>query len=134
MAAQEGHAYALDILCAAGCDVNKAREDGWTALMTATYWNNLESVRVLLRHGADTSLATTSRLGEVEAGSTAISFARQDHAEMLQLLSAEPYDSRALLAEVESQRSVIESQRAELERLSAVGCRSLGRNGRHRGP
>jgi ankyrin repeat protein len=54
-------AYAADnrpemaeVLLAAGADVNARRKsDGWTPLFTAVHHNAVDTVRVLLRHGAD---------------------------------------------------------------------------------
>jgi ankyrin repeat protein len=57
-AAKRGGGAALQALVAKGADVRAAAEDGTTALHWATYWDDLDSVKLLLKSGADPSAAT----------------------------------------------------------------------------
>jgi ankyrin repeat protein len=48
----------LDLLCAAGADVNASGLNDWTPLHMAAARNEVEAVKVLLRHGADVQART----------------------------------------------------------------------------
>ena len=76
-AAEMGYTVVVEALAAAGCDVNQADEVGMTPLMVSVCFNNRDIAVALLKHGADTALATSKAFGGVTAGSTALSVARQ---------------------------------------------------------
>jgi ankyrin repeat protein len=53
-AAGQGHIELLNILLqSASCDINAATQEGLTALHYAARWKKLDSIVILLRHGAD---------------------------------------------------------------------------------
>jgi ankyrin repeat protein len=67
-----------------GADVNATANDGATALMLAASSGEIESVRALLRSGADLSGRYAQN------GKTALMLAKENnHAEILELLSRE---------------------------------------------
>ncbi len=53
VAAERGHADALELLLESGADADIRSKDGWTPLMTAAFYNQVEAVRILLKYGAD---------------------------------------------------------------------------------
>jgi ankyrin repeat protein len=60
LACANGHAEATDILAEeAGVDLDARDEDNFTPLYEACLWGNFMSVKVLVAHGADTSLGTS---------------------------------------------------------------------------
>jgi uncharacterized protein len=65
----------------AGCDVNAQDEEGRTALIQATIYNNVEVVQILIEHGANVN--TRDFFG----GNAALHFAAKNYSlELLQLL------------------------------------------------
>jgi ankyrin repeat protein len=48
----------IELLCRAGADVNAYGINGWTPLHMAAAWNNVEAIKILLRHGADLQART----------------------------------------------------------------------------
>jgi uncharacterized protein len=68
-------------LLEAGCDVNAQDEEGRTALIQATIYNNVEAVQILIEHGANVN--TRDFFG----GNAALHFAAKNYSiELLQLL------------------------------------------------
>ena len=53
VAAVEGHADVVELLCSRGANVNARNIHGATALIYATYYDRENSVRALLKCGAD---------------------------------------------------------------------------------
>jgi len=87
-AAAIGHTTVVEALAAAGCDVNLATNIGDRPLMAAVDYDNYDIAVALLKHGADAALATTEADGDVAAGSTALTVARQfGRSAMVELLT-----------------------------------------------
>jgi ankyrin repeat protein len=71
----------LTELLAAGCDVNAQDEEGRTALIQATLYNNFEVVQILIEHGANVNTR------DFFNGYAALHFAARNYSlELLQLL------------------------------------------------
>jgi len=80
MAANNGHAQTLRYLIRLGVRVNQRDKYGWTPLMTAAWYGNVEAAKVLLSAGADPSLATRE-------GKTSLQMARErGHLRLLSML------------------------------------------------
>jgi uncharacterized protein len=71
----------LTELLEAGCDVNAQDEEGRTALIQATIYNNVEVVQILMEHGANVNTR------DFFSGNAALHFAAKNYSlELLQLL------------------------------------------------
>jgi len=55
-AAQKGHLYTIERYLAEGKNINICEWEGWTPLMAAVTFGQVESVRLLLANGADSSV------------------------------------------------------------------------------
>ena len=80
-AAAEGATAVIELLLATGVDVN-ALSDGMTALGTAIYWGHASSVEVLLKAGADPTLAGKGKEPPL------VLAARRGRADIVQMLLA----------------------------------------------
>ena len=71
-AALNGHAGAVSALVRLGADLDATDSNGWTALMTAAQYGEVECARALLAGGADRTLRAT---GGPSEGKTALEIA-----------------------------------------------------------
>ena len=72
-AAEKGHATCVELL--AEREGGMRDKDGWTALMFAAYWNNLECVKLLAEREKD--MKTTRRWFEFPPGTAALGVAEK---------------------------------------------------------
>jgi hypothetical protein len=72
IAAQNAASDCVKLLLKAGADPDTRGKDGWTPLMWAAYINDVATAQILLKAGAESRLANTSRM-------TAADIARDEH-------------------------------------------------------
>jgi ankyrin repeat protein len=83
LAAGSGNSDAVDLLLESGADPNANNENGWSALMVATYSDRVKIIQQLLRRGANVRFIASD-------GQTALSVATKYNAEQaLRLFAAE---------------------------------------------
>ncbi|MBS0627285.1 MAG: ankyrin repeat domain-containing protein, partial [Verrucomicrobia bacterium] len=82
LAARSGDIESVERLIKAGANINKAKLNGWTALMAASFFGRIEVVKKLLEAGADVNLVNSNH-------ETALSLAiDENHTEIFPLLYA----------------------------------------------
>eukprot|EP01045_Picozoa_sp_COSAG04_P039121 COSAG04_NODE_10804_length_752_cov_0.863706_2_plen_141_part_00 len=99
-AACAGHAGAVSALVRLGTDLDATNSDGWTALMWAAWYGEVECVRALLAGGADRTLQATRHWAK---GKTALEIAQEGN--QLWQSGAELSARKQRCAEVEALRS-----------------------------
>ncbi|MCP4397106.1 MAG: ankyrin repeat domain-containing protein, partial [bacterium] len=86
LAASEGHAEIVRLLCEQDAVLETALPDGWTALMLGAYRGDLKTVEILIEQGANVN--TIVKAGKWKDYTVLMAAVLKEHVEIVRLLLA----------------------------------------------